>query len=103
MSLYYPDAEQLGKTGGNEDRFVSVYEVLDRPGRIVERITFESADVSFAEEMIMETVLREKDGDTEVTISFENLPDGISAEDNDEGTRSSLAKLARFIEVAQGD
>jgi hypothetical protein len=38
------------------------------------------------------------DGGTEVTIVCENIPPGIRPEDNDAGCRSSLEKLARYIE-----
>jgi hypothetical protein len=33
-----------------------------------------------------------------VTIAFANIPPGIRPEDNDAGTRSSLEKLARYVE-----
>jgi len=33
-----------------------------------------------------------------VTIRFEHLPAGVRPEDNDAGTRSSLEKLARYVE-----
>jgi uncharacterized protein YndB with AHSA1/START domain len=37
-------------------------------------------------------------GGTEVTMRFEHIPPGIRPEDNDAGTRSSLEKLARYVE-----
>ena len=49
-------------------------------------------------EMTMVVTLEERDDGTEVTILFENIPPGIRPEDNDEGTRSSLEKLARYVE-----
>jgi len=33
-----------------------------------------------------------------VTILFENIPPGIRPEDNEAGSRSSLEKLARYVE-----
>jgi hypothetical protein len=48
--------------------------------------------------MTMVVTLEERDDGTEVTILFENIPPGIRPEDNDEGTRSSLEKLARYVE-----
>jgi len=44
----------------------------------------------------------ERAGGTEVTIAFEHIPPGIRPEDNDAGTRSSLAKLARYVEERDG-
>jgi hypothetical protein len=46
----------------------------------------------------MMVMFEDRDRGTEVTISFEHLPPGIRPEDNDAGTRSSLGKLARYIE-----
>jgi hypothetical protein len=48
--------------------------------------------------MTMVVTLAERGDGTEVTIAFENLPKGIRPEDNDAGTRSSLEKLARYVE-----
>ena len=47
--------------------------------------------------MIMEVTLVDRDGKTEVSMAFHNLPSGIRPEDNDAGTRSSLDKLARYL------
>ena len=41
-------------------------------------------------------------GGTDVTIVFENIPPGIRPEDNEEGTRLSLEKLARYVEPERG-
>jgi hypothetical protein len=46
----------------------------------------------------MQVTFEDRDGGTVVTILFENLPSGIRPEDNDAGTRSSLEKLARYVE-----
>jgi len=42
--------------------------------------------------------LEDRAGATEVTIAFENIPQGIRPEDNEAGMRSSLEKLARYVE-----
>ncbi len=46
----------------------------------------------------MTVTFEESDSGTEVTILFEQIPPGIRPEDNDAGTRSSLEKLARYVE-----
>lgn len=104
MSLFYPDSEHpnRGKTAGREDRFTARFLELTPPSRIVQAITFDSPDPAFAGEMIMTVTLVDRDGATEVTIAFDHLPPGIRPEDNDAGTRSSLEKLARYVERAQG-
>jgi uncharacterized protein YndB with AHSA1/START domain len=100
MSLFYPASEQesRGKTAEREDRFTARFVELTPPTRIVQAITFDTADPAFAGEMTMAVTLEERDGGTDVTIVFANLPLGIRPEDNDAGTRSSLEKLARYVE-----
>jgi uncharacterized protein YndB with AHSA1/START domain len=100
MSLFYPTSEQVqrGKTAEREDRYTARFVALTPPTRIVEAITFDSTDPAFAEEMTMEVTFEERDGGTEVTILFEHIPPGIRPEDNDAGARSSLEKLARYVE-----
>jgi uncharacterized protein YndB with AHSA1/START domain len=100
MSLYYPasDQEARGKTSEREDRFTARFVELTPPSKIVQAISFESDDSTFADEMIMTITFVEKDGGTEVTIAYQNLPSSIRPEDNEAGTRSSLQKLARYVE-----
>lgn len=100
MSLYYPETEQQnrGKTSGHEDRYTARFLELTPPKRIVQAITFDSDDPAFSGEMTMIVTLEEGAGGTEVTFRFEDIPAGIRPEDNDAGTRSSLEKLARYVE-----
>jgi uncharacterized protein YndB with AHSA1/START domain len=100
MSLFYPPSEQVyrGKTSEREDRFTARFMELTPPTRIVQAITFDSVDPAFSGEMTMVVTLEDRDGGTEVTILFENIPSGINPEDNEAGTRSSLEKLARYVE-----
>ena len=92
MSLFYPASEQAsrGKTAALEDRFTARFVELTPPARIVQAISFDSADPAFAGEMTMVVTFEDRDGGTEVTILFENIPPGIRPEDNDAGTQSSL-------------
>jgi hypothetical protein len=46
----------------------------------------------------MVVTFEDRDGGTEVTNLFEHLPLGIRRRSNDASTRSSLEKLARYIE-----
>jgi uncharacterized protein YndB with AHSA1/START domain len=100
MSLFYPTSEQgyRGKTAAREDRFTARFVELTPPARIVQAIAFDSTDPAFAGEMTMVVTFEESDGGTEVIIVFEHIPPGIRPEDNDAGTRSSLEKLARYVE-----
>lgn len=99
MSLFYPSSEQTnrGKTSEREDRFTARFVELTPPTRIVQAITFDSADPAFSGEMTMVVTFEERDDGTEVTLLFENIPSGIRPEDNEAGTQSSLEKLARYV------
>jgi uncharacterized protein YndB with AHSA1/START domain len=100
MSVYYPSSEETlrGKTSGREDRYIARFVELSPPIKIVEAITFDSADPAFLGEMTMVVTFEARDDGTEVTILFENIPLGIRPEDNEAGTQSSLEKLARYVE-----
>lgn len=100
MSLFYPEdePEMRGKTTGNED-MVSVRFVELRPSRrIVEAVTFASADPAFAGEMRIEIDFEAIRDGTEVVFICADIPPGIRPQDNEEGTRLSLAQLARYLE-----
>jgi uncharacterized protein YndB with AHSA1/START domain len=100
MSLYYPSSEKAfrGKTSEKEDRFNARFVELRAPERIVQAITFDSLDPAFAGEMIMVVTFEEEDDGTRVSIHFKDIPSGIRPEDNEAGTRSTLEKLARYVE-----
>jgi uncharacterized protein YndB with AHSA1/START domain len=100
MSLFYPASESVsrGKTSEREDRFTARFVELTPPTRIVQAITFDSVDPAFSGEMTMVVTFAERDGGTEVTLVFEHIPSGIRPEDSEAGCRSSLEKLARYIE-----
>ena len=104
MSLYYPPSEQTnpGKTAAREDRFTARFVELSPPARIAQAINFDTADPAFSGEMTMVVTFEPRGDETEVTIAFDNIPPGIRPEDNDAGTRSSLEKLARYVERALG-
>jgi Activator of Hsp90 ATPase homolog 1-like protein len=48
--------------------------------------------------MIMEVTFEVKGTGTRVTILFKNIPSDIRPEDNEAGTKSSLKKLAGYVE-----
>jgi len=96
MSLTYKDATP-GKSGGSTDTFEGRFVELVPNEKVVEVIRFESHDASFAGEMRMTTLLADARGGTEVTIVTDDLPGGVRPEDNEEGCRQSLAKLAKLL------
>jgi len=88
MTLGYPD--------GRADTFESIFVARVPNERVVERIRFDAADR--AGEMTVTTELRDVEGGTEVAMGFETLPASINPEDNAEGTRQALGRLARLVE-----
>jgi uncharacterized protein YndB with AHSA1/START domain len=97
IALRYDDKKAKGKAGDNSDivngRFVELF-----PGKkIVEVVTFDSPDPAFAGEMIITTELKAEKGGTLVTLTAEQVPEGITQEDHIKGMESSLENLAKFI------
>jgi uncharacterized protein YndB with AHSA1/START domain len=103
MSLTYnlPEDAQSGKTEGATDTFEATFAELVPDERVVELIHFQSPDASYSGEMVMTTTLTEAAGGTEVRVRCENIPPGIRPEDNEEGTRQALEKLAGYVEGDQ--
>ncbi|WP_316812590.1 SRPBCC family protein [Pedobacter heparinus] len=100
MAFKYTRSEDAtaGKTSANADVFNGIFVELIADRKIVELIKFESDDPAFAEEMKMTTRLTPVKDGTEVTFIAENVPSTIKKEDHDEGMRSSLENLAKFME-----
>jgi uncharacterized protein YndB with AHSA1/START domain len=87
----------VGKTSERTDvssgRFV---ELVPRQ-RIVQSVEFESTDSAFAGEMMLTWSFAPTATGTRVTITAENVPQGISRADHAAGLRSSLENLAKFL------
>jgi uncharacterized protein YndB with AHSA1/START domain len=65
---------------------------------VVYGAAFESDDPLLAGEMRLHFTLADAPGGTHVTVRHAGLPAGIRVEDNERGTASSLANLARLLE-----
>lgn len=100
MVLTYVGSEHTaGKTSENTDVVQGRFVELVEDKRIAQRIEFESEDPAFSGAMVMTWDLRAVTGGTEVTIVCENVPVGIRQEEHEEGMRSTLENLARFLEA----
>ena len=64
----------------------------------MQTITFDTEDSKMKGEMKMSVYLESVENATKVTITFDNLPIGINLKDNEDGTESSLEKLAEFVD-----
>ena len=87
----------LGYQDGRADTFHSTFVARLTNERVVERIRFDAPER--AGEMTVTTALRDVEDGTEVTMRFEGLPASIRPEDNEEGTRQALVRLARLFEL----
>ena len=97
MSLFYPPSERgaRGKTAEREDMVNVRFVALEPPRRIVEGVSFVSADPGFRGEMTIVVTFEAVPGGTNVTFTCTNLPPGLRPEDNEAGARLSLEQLAR--------
>lgn len=91
--------EARGKTTARTDITSGRFLVLEPGRRIVQTVEFESTDPAFAGTMVMTWSLEPSAGGTRVTITAEEVPPGISAEDHAAGLASSLENLAAFVEA----
>ena len=100
MSLFYPtaDEESKGKTQEKEDRYKATFVELKPFEKVVQRVVFDTEDPTMKGEMTMSVYLESIGDATKVTIAFDNIPVGIGLRDNEDGTNSSLEKLAAFVE-----
>jgi uncharacterized protein YndB with AHSA1/START domain len=100
MSLFYPASETAmrGKTSDREDRFKVRFVELSPLRRIVQAVTFDSADQAFSGEMTVIWTFEIAEGGTQVTVQCKDLPLGIRPEDNEAGSQLSLDQLARYVQ-----
>ena len=99
ISLTYDEPGETGKTRGNTDTFTGRFTRLVPDEEVAQAIEFETDDPDVRGEMtITYTLTPTPDGGTEVVGRHENLPPGVSVEDNETGWRMSLDKLARLVE-----
>lgn len=100
MSLIYQNTDHPvgGKTSADTDTFQGRFVELVPYSKIVEVVEFESEDPVFAGEMKLIVTFADAAGGTEVMFVCENIPAGIRPEDNEQGCRESLQKLAALLE-----
>ncbi len=99
ISLTYTAATATGKTSASTDTFHGRFVRLVPHERVVELIEFETTDPDLSGEMTVTTALADAGNGTDVVVTYEGLPRGVSAEDNETGTRMALAKLAALVEA----
>ena len=102
MALTYRnvDRETRGKTSEGTDMVLGRFLEIVPDKQVVHLVTFESDDAIFAGEMKMRWHLSPVPGGTKVTITCENVPEGIRQEDRDAGLQSTLKNLANFVKCS---
>ncbi|QJR02892.1 ATPase [Sphingobium yanoikuyae] len=99
MAFIYDDAETgKGKSTADADIFEGRFVELVPEEKIVEAVTFESADPAFGGTMTITTRLTPVRDGTKVTFVAENVPAGISEADHKAGMESTLKNLANLLE-----
>ncbi|WP_141589531.1 SRPBCC family protein [Myxococcus sp. AB056] len=100
MTLSYDNADHTahGKTSAHEDVVEGLFVELVPNECVVQRFEFESDDPAYAGTMTMTWTLTPVAGGTRVTVTCENVPEGIRQEDHIEGLTSTLANLAAYTE-----
>ena len=100
MVLTYTDASTApGKSSADSDIVEARFLELVPHKQVVEAIEFESDDPAFAGTMTMTWTMTPIAGGTQVTITAENVPSGITPADHAAGLNGTLENLARFVET----
>jgi uncharacterized protein YndB with AHSA1/START domain len=100
ISLTYDEPTGTGKTTAHTDTYHGHFVKLVTNERVVEVVEFETTDPALRGEMTITIALADADGGgTDVVAVHDGLPRGLSTADNEAGWRSSLAKLASFVEA----
>ena len=98
VTLTYDAPDARGKTTARSDAYRARFRRLVPGELVVEEDEFETDDPALAGVMTTTVILRDTDGGTELTTVHEGVPDGVPPEQNEEGWRMALARLARLLQ-----
>jgi uncharacterized protein YndB with AHSA1/START domain len=98
VSLTYESPDSRGKSGEHTDTYHGHFASLVPDSLVVEVVEFESAGPAMSGTMTITYTLSPTDDGTDLVAVHEDLPDGVSAVDNELGWRMSLDKLAALAE-----
>jgi uncharacterized protein YndB with AHSA1/START domain len=99
ISLTYDSPTGTGKTDAHTDTFSGHFVKLVTNEQVVEVLEFETTNPDLLGQMTITTTLEDANGGTDVLVVHEGLPSGVPAQDNETGTRMSLANLAALLET----
>jgi len=98
ISLEYNNINEVGKTNKNIDTYHGYFKKLKPYEEIIEIDEFESDNADMQGIMTITYILNELNGGTELTILHDNLPVGVSLEDNMVGWEMALLKLSELMD-----
>jgi uncharacterized protein YndB with AHSA1/START domain len=98
ISLTYDGPTDAGKTDAQTDTFHGRFARLVPDRQVVQVVEFESADPVHQGEMTITYTLSDDGDGTLLTAHHENLPPGLSPEENELGWNISIDKLAALVE-----
>lgn len=97
VSLTYDAPAAAGKTTAHTDTYHGHFARLVPDEQVVEVLEFETSDPLLLGQMTVTTTLTDAGDGTDVVITHQGLPRGVSAADNETGTRMALGKLAALV------
>ena len=98
ISLTYDKPTGTGKTSAQTDTFHGCFRRLVPDQEVVQEVEFETDDPTMQGVMRIRYLLREEGDTTVITGSHEDMPPGLSREENALGWKMSMAKLAALVE-----
>ncbi|MFJ4541365.1 SRPBCC domain-containing protein [Streptomyces tibetensis] len=99
VSLTYEAPDASGKSAAHTDTYHGHFALLVPDEQVVEVLEFETTDPALGGAMTLTTTLTDAEGGgTDVLMVHEGIPDAVPAADNETGTRTALANLARLVE-----
>jgi uncharacterized protein YndB with AHSA1/START domain len=100
VSLTYDEPTGAGKTTAHTDTYHGRFVKLVPNEKVVEVVEFETSDPAMRGEMTITIALTDAAGGTDIVAVHDDLPSGVSPDDNETGWRSSLEKLAALVEAS---
>jgi uncharacterized protein YndB with AHSA1/START domain len=97
ISLSYHDRSSTGKTVAHTDTYRGRFLQLVPNELIVEEDQFETSNPAFAGRMTITIRLADAGNGTVLTATHENVPSGVSLEDNTVGWNMALDKLTALV------
>jgi len=102
MVLSYDDRAIAGKSGAGTDVVEGRFVALEEPALVVEEVDFVAEDPAFGGTMTMRWSVQPHPDGAVVTITAEDVPDGIARADHEAAFASTLAKLDAFLRALRG-